>query len=300
MYRPFRFGVVTGSASSHAAWVTMARQAEDLGYATLLVADHLSTGIAPLTALAVAAQATTSLRIGSFVFCNDYRHPAVLAKEVATLDLLSEGRFELGLGAGNWPSDYAQMGIPFDGAGTRVGRLEETIIILKKLFIEEVVNFTGKYYTITEMKGLPKPIQRPHPPIYIGSSGKRMLSTAAQQADIISIMPKGNAQGIDPTDATPEAMANKLAWVREAAGERFSHLEFSSAALHMMITDGRAGAATQPAKLHGPSMARMSMTVEQAIEHLLEQRERFGVSYVQVLDSQLEAFAPVIARLAGK
>ena len=298
MYRPFRFGVVTGTAESHTAWITKARKAEDLGYSTLLVADHLSTGIAPLTALAVAAEATTTLRIGSFVFCNDYRHPALLAKEVATLDLLSNGRFELGMGAGNWPSDYEQMGVPFEKAGTRVGRLIETLHIMKKLFTEEIVNFTGKYYTITGMKGLPKPIQLPNPPIYIGSSGQRMLTAAALEANIISIMPRGTTKGIDPTDATPEAMAQKMSWVREAAGARFAQLEFSSASLHIMITDGQAP--PQANKLHGPAMARVPMTVEQAIEHLLDQREREGVSYVQVLDTQLEAFAPVVARLAGK
>ncbi len=147
MHRPFRFGVVTAYAQSHTAWITTARRVEELGYATLLMPDRLSIGsLAPLTALAVAAQATTSLRIGSYVFCNEYRHPVLLAREAATLDLLSEGRFELGLGAGVGPSEFQQMGIPFANAGTRVGHLEEALQLMKQLFTEETVNFSGNEY----------------------------------------------------------------------------------------------------------------------------------------------------------
>src|SRR2546421_3460217 len=140
MHRPFRFGVVTAYAQSHTAWITTARRVEELGYATLLMPDRLSIGsLAPLTALAVAAQATTSLRIGSYVFCNEYRHPVLLAREAATLDLLSGGRFELGLGAGVGPPEFQRIGIPFANAGTRVGHLEETLQVMKQLFIEDGV-----------------------------------------------------------------------------------------------------------------------------------------------------------------
>src|SRR6266851_1192241 len=158
MHKPFRFGVVVAYAPLHTAWITTARRAEELGYATLLMPDRTNIGgLAPLTALAVAAEATTALRIGSYVFCNEYRHPVLLAREAATLDLLSEGRFELGLGAGVGPAEFQQMGIPFANAGTRVGHLEETLQLLKHLFTEETVNFSGKYYTITEMRGYPRP-----------------------------------------------------------------------------------------------------------------------------------------------
>ena len=297
MHRPFRFGVVTASAQSHAAWVSLARRAEELGYATLLMPDRPSLGgLAPFTALAVAAESTTSLRVGSYVFCNDYRHPALLAREVATLDLLSDGRFELGLGAGVGPSDYGQLGISFESAGIRVSRLEEALHIIKQLFTEEIVNFSGKYYTITEMKGLPRPVQKPHPPIFIGSTGKRMLSIAAREADIIAITSRMTAQGTDPTDANPE---QKVAWVREAAGERFAHLELAQTAYSIMITDSRADVASQAREL--PSfIPRIPMSVEQAVAHLLEQRERYGYSYIQVNDAQIESFAPVVARLTGK
>src|SRR5256714_9646470 len=142
MHRPFRFGVVTAYTQSHTAWITTARRVEELGYATLLIPDRVSIGsLAPLTALAVAAGATTVLRVGSYVLCNEYRHPVLLAREAATLDLLSEGRFELGLGAGVGAAEFQQLGIPFANAGTRVGRLEETLQLIKHLFTEESVNF---------------------------------------------------------------------------------------------------------------------------------------------------------------
>ena len=144
MYRPFRFGVVVANAPSGTAFVALARRAEELGYTTLLMPDRVITGLAPLTALAVAAEATTSLRVGSYVFCNDYRHPALLAKEVATLDFLSDGRFELGLGAGVGPFDYQQLGLPFDEGNERVDRFEEALSVIKKLFTGESVNFSGK------------------------------------------------------------------------------------------------------------------------------------------------------------
>src|SRR6266487_4567786 len=144
--RPFRFGVVGLGAHSRAEWVTLARKAEGLGYAVFVMPDHFQPQLAPMTALMAVADATHVLRIGSFVFANDFRHPAVLAKEAATLDFLSDGRFELGPGAGIGPFDYQQLGLKFEDAGTRVGRLEEAVSIVKRFFTQERVNFTGRYY----------------------------------------------------------------------------------------------------------------------------------------------------------
>lgn len=298
MHKPFRFGVVSANAPSHEAWVAQARRIEELGYSTLLMPDRPSFGgLAPFTALAVAAQATTTLRIGSYVFCNDYRHPAMLAKEVATLDLLSNGRFELGLGAGVSADGHEQMGIPFDGPATRISRLEESLHIITRLFTEESVSFQGKYYRINGMNGLPKPIQHPHPPIFIGTSGKRMLTIAAQFADSIAITPRMSKQGMspDPADTTPEAILQKIAWVQEAAGERFAHLELAQSAYYLEITDGPA----RPQK-GGPPLPKRPMSTKQAIAHLEEQRERYGFSYIQVFDAQIENFSPVLAYLNGK
>lgn len=294
MDHPFRFGVVASQAESHTAWITTARRAEELGYATLLIVDRMEAGLAPFTALAMAAGATTSLRVGTFVLCNDYRHPAVVAKEAATLDLLSGGRFELGLGAGVGPSDYQRMGIPFDDSGTRVSRLEESLRIIKQLFTEEIVNFSGQYYTITEMRGVPRPVQQPHPPILLGSMGKRMLSIAARQADIITIMPSWGIQG---ADAVHRDIQQKIAWVRESAGERFAHLQFCQTIYNIRITDNQASVSLPPGM---PSMAMLSMSTEQAVEHLLKMREQYGHSYFQIYDGQIENFAPVVARLAGQ
>jgi len=241
----------------------------------------------------VAAQATTSLRIGSYVFCNEYRHPVLLAREAATLDLLSEGRFELGLGAGVGPAEFQQLGIPFANAGTRVGHLEETLQLLKHLFTEETVNFSGKYYTITEMKGNIRPVQQPHLPILVASSGERMLKLAAREANIIAIGSKISAQGRDPADAPLE---QKIAWIKEAADERFADLELSQTIYDMQITDSGTDLAPQAG---GPPIPKRPLRTEQAVAQLLEQRDRYGFSYLQIYAGQMENFAPVVARLAG-
>ena len=295
MPRPFRFGVTEAHAPSRLAWVTIARRVEELGYATLLIPDRANIGsLAPTPALAVAASATTSLRVGSYVFCNGYRHPVLLAREAATLDLLSDGRFEPGLGTGVSSSEFQQMGIPFGSAGPPVDQLEETLQIMKRLFTEETVSFTGKYYTISEMKGYPRPAQKPHPPILVAGASERMLKLAAREANIIAIGSKITAQGVDPADATLE---QKIAWIKEAAGGRFADLELCQTIFDLEITDSGTALSSVPG---GWSIPKRPLTTEQAIEHLLEQRERYGFSYLQVSAGQVENFAPVVARLAGK
>ena len=293
MNRPFRFGVVAAYATSHSAWVTTARRAEELGYSTLLMPDRTTIGsFAPFTALAVAAEATKLLRIGSYVFCNEYRHPVILAREAATLDLLSEGRVELGLGAGVGPYEAQRMGIPFENAGVRVGHLEEALQLIKQLFTEETVNFNGKYYTVTEMKGKIPPVQKPHMPILVAGGGERMLKLAAREADIIAIGSKITAQGVDPTDAT---LDQKIAWIKEAADKRFAGLELCQTVYDLVITDSKATVSPQ-----GPPIPKRQVSTEQAVAQLLEQRERYGFSYIQVFEGQMENFAPIIARLAGQ
>lgn len=294
MQRPFRFGVTTSAIRSHSAWVATARHMEMLGYSTLLIPDRTSVGIfSPLTALASAAEATTTLRVGSFVFSNEYRHPALLAREAATLDLLSEGRFELGLGAGVSSPEFQHMGIPYASAGTRVERLGESVKLIKQLFTQETVNFQGKHYTITEMKGYIQPAQQPHPPLLIAGAGERMLKLAAREANIIAIGSKITAHGPDPNDVSLE---QKVAWIKETAGERFRALELSQTIYDIEITDSQAinrAAQTWP-------MRTRAMTTAQVVERLLEMRERYGISYLQIHDGQLENFAPVVAQLSGK
>lgn len=294
-HKPFRFGVVS-AASSHDEWVGLARRAEALGYSTLLMPDRIMMSLSPLTALAVAAEATTSLRVGSYVFANDYRHPALLAKEIATLDLLSNGRVELALGAGVGAEDYAQLGIPFDSAGTRVSRFEEALLIIKQFFSEESVNFSGKYYTVTGLKGIPRSVQQPHPPIFVGSSSKRMLTIAAREATIVS--PTLTFKRMQEGETVGDPLEEKIAWVREAAGERFALLELAQPAFYISITDSPVPVA--PPQAGGPFIPKRPMSLEQTIEHVLELREHYGFSYIQVQGGQMENFAPVVARLAGK
>lgn len=282
MKKAFRFGVVTGGHASRSAWVTLARRVEELGYASLLVPDVLGTPLATMTALAVAATATTTLRVGSYVFVNDYRHPVLLAREIATLDQLSDGRVELGLGAGNWEFDFQQLGTPFDPAGVRVSRFAEGLSLIKAFFTGQTINFSGTYYTATNLRPVPRPVQQPHPPILIGSSGRRMLTIAAREANIIL-----------PTPPTQE----KINWIREAAGERFEHIELGQSAFGIELTDSPI--ALGPGNPVMPVEVR-KVSTEQAVAYLLEQRERLGISYFQIQERQLENFAPVVARLHGK
>lgn len=280
--KAFRFGVVTSGRPSRSTWIALAQRIEELGYSTLFIPDVLGTPLAALTALAVAATATTKLRVGSFVFVNDYRNPALLAREIATLDCLSDGRVELGLGAGNWPLDFQQIGMPFDEAGVRVSRFAEGLSIIKQFFTNETVDFTGKYYTATALHPIPKPVQQPHPPILIGSAGRRMLTLAAREADIILLLPP---------------VEEKLGWIREAAGERFEHLEFGQSVFGIELTDSPVAAAPLPQR--GIPVEPRQMTTEQAVEHLLDLHDRLGISYFQIQERQLENFIPVLTRLNG-
>jgi len=307
--RPFRFGVIVYQAKSKDEWVAKAQRAENLGYSTFLVPDHLEDQLAAVPALVAAAEATSSIRLGSSVFDNDFRHPVMLAKEAATIDLLSSGRFELGIGAGWAHSEYERAGIPFDAGSIRVNRLEEALHIIKGLFAAEPLNFSGKYYTITNLAGFPKPIQRPHPPIFVGGGSKRILSIAAREANIVGFGPRTrtDGSGLDVTDATAEATERKVAWVRQAAGERFNELELNAIVFTVLVTDQRQQASeqlTQRFQMSAQQVLEMPHclmgTVDQITEDLLYQREKFGISYVSVFEESMEAFAPVVARLAGK
>ena len=311
--RPFRFGVSAHGSKSRTEWRDIARQAETLGYSTLLLPDHLGDQLSPIPALVAAADATSTLRVGSLVFDNDFRHPVLLAREAATLDVLSEGRLELGLGAGWLKLEYERSGIPFERASARIARMEEAIQIVKGLFADGPVDFAGQYYTITGLEGFPKPVQRPHPPLHIGGGGQRLLSIAAREADIIGFIPRVRAdgQGQDLMDATPEALEQKIAWVREAAGARFAEIELGVLVAQVFTTEDREQAAqlittTLAAGYHVSTDQILQApylligSIDQICEDLLVRRERFGISYISVFEHSLEMLAPVIARLAGK
>jgi probable F420-dependent oxidoreductase len=287
------------------------RKAEDLGYATFLLADHFVNEFPPLVALTVAADATKTLRVGSFVFDNDFRHPALLAKEVATLDLLSGGRFELGIGAGWHRPEYEQTGLPFDSAGVRINRLEEALTIIKQFFTKESVTFAGSHYTVTDLKAFPKPLQHPSPPILMGGGGKRLLTLAGQEADIVGLHLKVNENGtVDASERTEAALAQKVEWVRRAAGERFAAVELNLLVGSVIITQHQQQAAEQYICESGRPFVTAEQllaspyvligSIEQLIERIQRLREQFGISYLVLDADHMEAFAPVVARLAGE
>jgi probable F420-dependent oxidoreductase len=296
--------------------IRTARAAETAGFDILLIRDHwheepFGHQLAPLTALAVAAEATTRLRVGSMVIANDYRHPVVLAKEAATLDLLSGGRFELGLGAGFHRAEYEAAGLAFDPPGVRVGRLEEAVRLLKGLFTTEPFSFAGEHYHITDLDLFPKPVQQPHPPLLLAGAGKRMLSLAGREADIVGVQTVSTASGglgTDPSDRLADGVTRKIAWIREAAGARFDRIELSTFATFVFAADREDGA-RRFADEHGwaglPVADVMAMpavfvgSVEQIAAEMIARRERFGFTYFVVADSDLVAAAPVVERLAG-
>ena len=306
--RPFRFGVTAPTPSGGTNWAERARRVEQLGYSMLVVPDHFRDHLAPVPALVAAALATTRLRVGSLVFSNDFRHPAVLAKEAATIDVLSGGRFELGLGGGWLRAEYDQAGIPFDAPGTRIERLEEAVTIIKGLLAGERVTFAGRHYTIADLEGRPTPVQRPHPPIAIGGGGRRTLTLAAREASIVGLVPRArrDGSGLDLSDLSDAATREKLEWVRSAAGERFDSLEINALIQAVVVADQRMTAADQLASRF--KVAREVVletvyvavgTIDEICETLRQRRERHGISYLTVFERDMEAFAPVVERLAG-
>jgi len=274
-----------------------------------LPSDHLYCEFSPIAALQAAASATTTLRIGSNVFSNDFWHPVPLAREAATLDVLSGGRFELGIGAGYFAGEYAQAGIPFASAKERIARLEEAVQVITGLFREEPLTFSGHYYTIQGLS-LPQPLQRPRPPLYMGGGGKLMLSAAARHSDIVGIVPRALPNGyFDLSGADQIGTARKVAWVREAAGSRFEELELSIPILTVALTEtekDRLEAVKPLAALSGVSAEALLETIhnlvgseDQICEELLERRERYGFSYITTTITNAEQMAPIVARLAG-
>jgi probable F420-dependent oxidoreductase len=237
--RPIRFGTGGGRGSDPARLISLAKRAEEIGNATFGMADHFMTAMAPLVALQALADATEKVRLSQIVLAQDFRHPAVLAKELATLDVLSGGRLEVGLGAGWMRSEFEQAGIRFDKASVRIERLEEAVIVLKGLFADEALTFTGHHFTITALDGTPKPIQRPGPPIMIGGGGPRVLAAAARRADIIQVLPstiRGD-MALDPALCTARAYREKVEFIRDAAGARFDDIELGALLLKVTITD---------------------------------------------------------------
>lgn len=309
MSHSFRFGVQAKTAASGREWSELARKIEDLGYSVLGLPDHFDGQLAPTVGLTSAAAATTTLRVGALVWCNDYRHPVTFGSEMATLDLLSDGRLELGIGAGWMKTDYEQAGMTYDRPGIRIERMVESIAVLKGLFADGPFSFEGDHYNIDGLDLQPKPIQKPHPPFIIGGGGPRMLRTAGRLAEIVGVNANLKSGAIDATtisDAVFERFVEKIGWVREGAGDRFEEVELNVRTFFVVFTDN----AQSSADALAPGLG---MTAEQALASPLaligdtkrmaeicrERRETLGFSYVTVGADEAEQFAPVVAELAG-
>jgi probable F420-dependent oxidoreductase len=292
--RPFRFGVMLSERfapdsplpRNRAGWAEKARQIEALGYSTLFLTDHFSTAFAPLVALMAAADATSHLRIGTLVLASDYRNPLVLAKEASTLDLLSDGRLELGLGAGWMAADYQMAGMAFDPAGVRIARMEETARALKCLLSGEPTMFRGEYVSMEAPAGVATARQRPHPPLLIAGGGRKVLSVAARYADIVGVnfTIKGGRLGTNLASATAGGMRERVEWVREAAGPRFRDLELNITPL-AAVTEDRAAVAARVSPLFAQppeevlvSPLLLAGSTERVLEERLARREAYGVS----------------------
>jgi probable F420-dependent oxidoreductase len=310
--RPVRFGVVSESVPVGAAWLDHARAMEDAGVDVLLIRDHFMAGpfgpqLAPLSALAAAAAVTTRLRVGTMVLCNDYRHPALLAHEAATLHSISGGRFELGLGAGWYEPEYRAAGLSFDSAGQRIGRLEESLDILTRLFDGQVVRHSGESYRIDDLDLGAVPGLAGRPPLMVGAGGPRMLRLAARYADVIGLLPapiRNARDSDDPGDRMPAAFEAKREVVRAAAGDRFPAVELS-AMVTVVVTDARRTSTEKLIADRGwtgvtaqdvwemPTI--LIGSVAQIREDLLARRDRFGLSYLVASDGDLPALTEVIA-----
>lgn len=292
------------------SWADSVRWVEDAGYSTLFVPDHFDEGLGPIAALASAATLTTELRVGSLVFAADYRHPVVIARELATIDLLSEGRFELGIGAGWMAADYRSSGIPMDAPKVRVDRMIEVVTILKGLFAEGPFSFSGEHFTITDLDGSPKPYRPGGPPLLIGAGAPRMLRYAGATADIVGVNPSIHSGEVDAAaarDAQVDRIDAKLGWVREGAGDRLDDLELNAWLAVANVTDDAAATAellapafeADPVQLLDSPMVMLG-TIDELAEQVLARRERWGYSYHVIPGDSAVEIAPLVARMTGQ
>ena len=307
--RAFRFGVQARGFTDARQWREMARRAETLGYDILSVPDHFDGGPSPMVALAFAAEATTTLKVGTLVLANDFRHPAVLAKEALTLDALSEGRFELGIGAGWQTSDYESTGIALDGPGVRIERLSEALRIIRGLHGGETLTFSGRHYSIDGLQGLPAPVRVGGPPLIVAGGSERVLRLAARAADIVGVNPSMGAGVIDQRvgpSATVAATAAKIDWIRDEAKDRFEDLELHTRVHVSSVTSDPSGLVGALAPAFGleagqflESPHNLVGTVEELVDKLVRQREELGISYIGLGIESMDELAPVVAHLAG-
>ena len=323
MTNPFRFGVQAYAPASAKEWRDLAKRAESLGFSSFHLADHVigpgpalsATGhpvqtVAAIPAMAVAAEATSTIKVGCRVLCVDYRNPVMLTKELATLDFFSEGRLELGLGAGWLKNEYEAMGIPFDSAGVRLDRMEEVIALIRASFADGELNIDGKHVHAVGFEAVPKPINKPCPPIMIGGGAKRVLRIAGREADIVSLNFNNSTGRLGPEgigSSTAELTDQKIQWIKDGAGSRFNEIELEIAAYFTVVTPDGAATRGKMAPMFGLTPEQFGEhpnvligSVDEICDRIIERRERFGISYVSFGSSVMEAVAPVVERLAGQ
>jgi probable F420-dependent oxidoreductase len=307
--RRFRFALTIGDSRDRRSFTDTVYRAEDAGFDVLAGVDHIGPPLGVMPMLAVAAE-ISALRVSSMVIANDYQHPVLLAKDAATIDALSEGRFELGIGTGWIKAQYVSAGIPYDRPGVRVDRLEEAITVIKGCWCDQDFKFKGEHYQVDLVESLPMPMQEPHPPLLIAGAGPRMLRLAGREADIVGITLTYGHTGFDtfvPAIATSgDRIVDQLSWIREGAGDRFSAIELSvmvhhligaSDANHAAQTVADSSGATKGQVLDSPHI--LVGPPERMVDTLVERRERLGLSYVVFRGAQFEDVAPVVNRLAG-
>lgn len=305
--RPFKFGAKATKAGSGKEWADIARQAEDLGYVSLQIDDHFGNQLSPIPACMAAAAATSTLKVGTLVAGNDFRNPVVLAKEAATIDMLSDGRFVLGIGAGWLKGDYAMAGIHQDDASTRIDRLSEAVDIFRGVWSAEAFSYSGQHYQIAEITGYPKPVS--DIPVLIGGGGRQVLSLAAQKADIVGVNPKIVGRAINPQSmatAAADVVDEKLSWVREAAGDRYEQIELQLQVFVTVVTDDPMPVAEKLAPAFGlPPEVVLSAPyfqigpLEKIKDDLVELRDRWDISYIAFQQDATQAVAPLVSELAG-
>jgi probable F420-dependent oxidoreductase len=321
MTRPFRFGLQSFNTTSPQDWRDQARHAEALGFSTFSVADHVIgpgpalaatnhpvQDIAAIPAMVVAIEATSTITIGSRVFCTDYRQPVMFAKELATLAYFAEGRLEIGLGAGWLQGEYEAMGVPWDPAGVRIDRMEETIALIRAHFADGEIDIDGTHVHAAGFEGVPK-VPTGLPPIMIGGGAPRVLGIAGREADIVSLNFDNSSGKIGPAgvgSSTAELTAQKIEWIRAGAGDRFDDLELEIAGYFTVVTDDREDTLSKMAPMFGLEPAvfgehphALIGSVESICDQLVERRETYGISYITFAGRMVDAVAPIVERLAG-
>ncbi len=307
MDRKIRFSTQSGGQPTGEEWLARAKRLEAIGYETLSMPDHMVGGAwSNMPALGAAAAVTTRLRLGNLVLDNDFRNPVVLAREFATLDVISNGRVEIGLGAGWFDRDYQSTGIPFDRGRVRVARLAEAVTLMKRLLTEDEVSFEGTYYRTTKSECRPKTVQQPRPPILIAAGGPQILELAGHEAEIVAIIPPGaGVKPPAPDDVTVTGVRRQIEIVRQAAGSRFEEIELSCF-LDVVLTDEREQTIAEMAEkakvdpaVIGSSVYRGIGTLDQVREHVTRVRRETGITYFCLRGPHAEELAPVVKDLSG-